>query len=90
MALSDGILVHWQNVQRRPWEMRVFFASTPIVPEEHPGKSNWEHQNEFFSVEQLRELLDQDFMEIKIDKTLYQVKDGGECCTAYFTLRGPK
>lgn len=71
-------------------EEGVLLGSTPIVPEEHRGKSHWEHQNEFVSVEQLREFLDQDFMEIKIDTTLYPVQDGGERCTAYFTLRGPK
>jgi 2-polyprenyl-3-methyl-5-hydroxy-6-metoxy-1,4-benzoquinol methylase len=68
----------------------ILMGSTPIVSAEHRTKRNWEHQNEFTSVEQLREFLQRDFLEIKIDTTLYPAKDGCERCTAYFRLRGPK
>jgi len=46
-----------------------------MVPGEHLGKGNWEHQNEFTSMAQLREFLSRDFSEIQINMTVYPVVD---------------
>jgi len=61
----------------------VLLGSTPIFAEANLGTSNWEHRHEFTTVEQLREFLHRDFIEIKIDTTVYPVKDSGEPFTGY-------
>ena len=71
-------------------EAGVLLGSTPIVPADHLGKSNWQHQNEFTSVDSLREFLRKDFAEVKIDTTVYPTSDGHTRRTAHFTLRLPK
>lgn len=68
----------------------VLIGSTPIVPAEHLGEANWEHQNEFTSVAQLQDFLSSDFQDIQIVTTVYPVLGGGDRRTAYFTVRNPK
>lgn len=79
-----------KRIKEAMGETGVLIGSTPIVPSQHLMRGNWEHQNEFSSVEQLREFLTRDFSEIGIDVTVYPVLDGSERRTAHFTLRGPK
>lgn len=68
----------------------ILIGSTPLVPIESMSMRNWEHENEFTEVEQLRKFLGSDFAEIKIDTTIYPVLGGGKRRTAYFTVRNPK
>jgi 2-polyprenyl-3-methyl-5-hydroxy-6-metoxy-1,4-benzoquinol methylase len=66
----------------------ILIGSTPIVSAEHGTKRNWEHQNEFTSIAQLREFLSRDFRHVHVDMTIHPTLDGDERRTAYFTLKG--
>jgi len=68
----------------------VLIGSTPMLEEEQRGKTNWEHQNEFLSLDHLRSFLSEDFFSIEIHTTTYPCFDTPNRTTAYFTLRKPK
>lgn len=68
----------------------VLVGSTPIISDKHQNKGNWEHQNEFTSIPQLRDFQLRDFADIQIEMTVYPILGGGQRRTAYFTLRNPK
>ncbi len=70
-------------------ETSVLIGSTPLVSSECLEHGNWEHKNEFASVEPLKKFLCHDFTDIQIDVTDYPVLGGGQRRTAYFTLRHP-
>lgn len=67
----------------------VLVGSTPLVPEDKLGQNNWEHQNEFTTVDQLRSFLSRDFAEVIIDVTTWPLRQGGERKTAHFTVKAP-
>ncbi len=67
----------------------ILFGSTPIIKEENLGKNNWEHENEFTSVNQLNHFLSKDFHEISIYTTEYPEGGGKIRKTAYFSCRLP-
>jgi len=64
-------------------------GSTTIVSEERLGTKNWEHKNEFTSVEKLREFFSRDFNDVEIDTTTYPELNSGERRTAYFVVKKP-
>lgn len=68
----------------------ILIGSTPLVPTESLGQGNWEHKNEFTNVEQLQNFLSRDFMNVKINVTIYPELNGGKRKTAYFTVGTPK
>jgi 2-polyprenyl-3-methyl-5-hydroxy-6-metoxy-1,4-benzoquinol methylase len=67
----------------------VMIGSTPIILRENRGKGNWEHQNEFTNVEDLRKFLARDFDEVQIEITVHTELSGGRRQTAYFTVKRP-
>lgn len=67
-------------------EKGILIGSTPIIDEARLGRGNWQHQNEFTCVENLRAFLMRDFHHVEIDLTVYPVLGGGERRTAYFAL----
>jgi 2-polyprenyl-3-methyl-5-hydroxy-6-metoxy-1,4-benzoquinol methylase len=68
----------------------VLVGSTPLVSPHNLKPANWEHQNEFASVEALREFLARDFVDVSIFTTVYPELDGGKRRTAHFTVRGAR